>query len=69
MNKLLDFFVDFGMDILETASIVSLDILAVVGLIGLILYVFGWEKGKSIGFMCPAIYIILQIIVKVICHV
>lgn len=68
-GELGKFLTKFFTECLGTISIVSLDILVVVGLISLILYVFGWEKGKSVGFMCPAIYMILQIVAKVICHV
>ena len=48
--------------------VVSYDFLLVFGLISLVLYIFGWEKGKNWGMMCPAIYILLQIIVKVMSH-
>ena len=68
MNKINAFLGQFAAECLETISIVSYDFLVVAGLIGLVLYVFGWEKGKNWSMMCPAIYIILQIIVKVISH-
>lgn len=64
MNKLYEFFIESGLEILETLSIVSYDMLVVTGLIALVLYVFGWKKGRSIGFMCPAIYVIIQILTK-----
>lgn len=66
MNKLNAFLGKFTVECLETLSIVSYDWLVVAGLIALVLYIFGWEKGKKVGLMCPAIYIILQIIVKVL---
>ena len=68
MDKLMGFLGQFFAECLETLGIVSYDFLVVAGLIGLIMWVFGWEKGKSIGLMCPAIYIIIQILSKVICH-
>lgn len=68
-GELGKFLSKFFTECLETISIVSLDILVIVGLISLIFYVFGWEKGKSIGFMCPAIYMILQLVANVVCHV
>ncbi|WP_018592644.1 hypothetical protein [Terrisporobacter glycolicus] len=69
MDKIQSFLVQFGSECLETISMVCYDWLVVVGLIALVLYVFGWEKGKSIGFMMPAVYIIIQILSKVICRV
>mgnify|MGYP000215240731 CR=1 FL=1 len=69
MNKINEFLIQFGAECLKTLSIVCYDSLVVAGLIGLILYIFGWEKGKNIGFMCPAIYVILNILSKVLCHV
>ena len=68
MNKINAFLRQFTAECLETLSIVSYDFLIVAGLISLVLYIFGWEKGKNWSMMCPAIYIILQIIVKVISH-
>ena len=68
MFKLNNFLYKFTSECLETLSIVSYDFLIVAGLIALVLYIFGWEKGKNWSMMCPAIYVILQIIVKVISH-
>ena len=66
MNKINAFLGQFTAECLETLSIVSYDLLMVTGLIALVLYIFGWEKGKNWSMMCPAIYVILQIIVKVL---
>lgn len=68
MNKINEFLIRFGSECLETLSIVCYDWLVIAGLIGLILYIFGWKKGKDIGFIMPAIYIIIKILSKVICH-
>lgn len=68
MFKLNEFLWKFTSECLETLAIVSYDLLVVAGLIALVMYLFGWEKGKNWSMMCPAIYIILQIIVKVISH-
>ena len=68
MNKINAFLGQFTAECLETLSIVSYDFLVVAGLIALVMYLFGWEKGKNWSMMCPAIYIILQIIVKVMSH-
>lgn len=43
----------------------SFEICLIVGLIALILYIFGWEKAKKIATLSPAIYIILQIFFSV----
>ena len=64
MNRILSFLIKFSTEIFETISLISYDLLVVAGLIGLILYIFGYEKGKELGMICPALYIILQIIVK-----
>lgn len=64
MNRLIEFLWQSGTEILETIGMLSYDTLVVVGLFSLILYVFGWQKGKNIGFMCPAIYVIIQILTK-----
>ena len=66
MFKLNEFLWKFTSECLETLAIVSYDFLVVAGLIALVMYLFGWEKGKNWSMMCPAIYIILQIIVKVL---
>ena len=68
MKAILKFLGNFTLETLETLSIVSYEILLVTGLIGLVLSLFGWEKGKRIGTMSPAVYIILRIIVKVMCN-
>ena len=69
MNKIQDFLFQFTGECLETLAIVSYDWLVVAGLIALVMYVFGWKKGKDIGMMCPAIYVIIQIISKVMLNV
>ena len=66
MFELNNFLWKFTSECLETLVIVGYDLLMVTGLIALVLSVFGWKKGKEIGFICPAIYVILQIIVKVL---
>lgn len=68
MFKLNNFLYKFTSECLETLSIVSYDLLMVIGLIALVLSIFGWKKGKEIGFICPAIYIIINILSKVLCH-
>ena len=69
MKKLLKFLGDFTIETFVTISIYSFEILLGEGLIALTLSIFGWKKGKDIGTMAPAIYIILRIIARVICDV
>lgn len=66
MNKLNAFLGQFAAECLETLTIVSYDFLVIAGLIGLVLYIFGWENGKRCGMLCPAVYVILQILSKVL---
>ena len=68
MNMLKDFIIESGIEILETLSITSREILIIIGMVALILYLFGYKKGKDIAFICPAIYYIIQILAKSICH-
>lgn len=68
MNMLKNFIVESGIEILETVSIASREILIIIGMVALILYLFGYKKGKDIAFICPAIYYIIQILAKAICH-
>lgn len=65
--NLMNFLAGFFKECLETFALASFDILVVVGFFALVMYVFGWKKGKNISFMCPAIYIIIQILTKVLC--
>lgn len=65
-KNLLNFLFDFFKDLLIAFNMVSFDILVVVGFFALLFYIFGWKKGKSVAWMCPAIYIVLQIITQVL---
>ena len=69
MNKINAFLSQFGMECLETLALISFKLLLVIGLIGLILAIFGSEKGKKIAALSPVIYVIIQILAKVVCHV
>lgn len=42
----------------------SFNVCLLVGLVALILYVFGYEKGKRVATISPAMYIIIQIFMK-----
>lgn len=69
MNKLNNFLAQFGMECLETLALVSFKLLLVIGLIGFILAIFGSDKGKKVAMLSPVIYVIIQILAKVVCHV
>ena len=66
MNKINAFLGQFTAECLETLSIVSYDWLVTIGLIGLVLWIFGLEKGKDWAILSPVLYIILQILIKVL---
>lgn len=42
----------------------SFNVCLLVGLVALILYVFGYEKGKRVATISPAVYVIIQIFTK-----
>ena len=68
MNKLSAFLSQFGMECLETLALISFKLLLVIGLIGFILAIFGSEKGKKVATLSPVIYVLIQILAKVVCH-
>ena len=45
-------------------SIVNFKACLLVGLVALILYIFGYDKGKKIATVSPAVYIVIQIFMK-----
>lgn len=48
--------------LLEGISACSFNICMLVGLVGAILFVFGYKKGKDIATLSPVIYILIKII-------
>ena len=48
MNMLKNFIVESGIEILETVSIASREILIIIGMVALILYLFGYKKFKTL---------------------
>ncbi|SCH33770.1 Uncharacterised protein [uncultured Clostridium sp.] len=34
----------------------------IVGLIGIILFLFGWKKGKNLAMVMPGVYLIIKIL-------
>ena len=66
MNKINAFLGQFTAECLETIALLSYDWLVTIGLIGLVLWIFGLEKGKDWAILSPVLYIILQILIKVL---
>lgn len=52
-------------ELLNTLFTLSENICVVGGMIGIILFIFGWKKCKNVPFITWAIYIIIQIIGRV----
>lgn len=40
----------------------SFNVCMVAGMIGLILYIFGLKKGKTVAYISPVVYIIIRIL-------
>lgn len=55
-----------GYELLILIEKFSFNVCFVAGFVALLLYVFGYDKGKKWAFMIPCIYLILNIIVGVI---
>lgn len=68
MNRLQEFIGQFTVECLETLALVGYDWFVVAGVIGLALWIFGSTRGKKMATLSPVIYIILQILAKVLCH-
>lgn len=55
-----------GYELLILIEKFSFNVCLVTGFVALLLYVFGYDKGKKWAFMIPCIYLILNIIIGVI---
>lgn len=62
----IEFLQEVGYNLLVAIQDYSFNICLVAGFIALILYVFGYDKGKRWAFVIPCIYLILNIIVGVL---
>nr|DAQ39416.1 MAG TPA: Microsomal signal peptidase 25 kDa subunit (SPC25) [Caudoviricetes sp.] len=62
----IEFLQEVGYNLLVAIQDYSFNICLVAGFIALILYVFGYDKGKRWAFVIPCIYLILNIIIGVI---
>jgi hypothetical protein len=66
-NPLKDFSLkkwlkDLLTELLQDAMDLSMNVCIIAGLIGIILYLFGWKKCKNVPFITWAIHLIIQIL-------
>ena len=59
-------FKEFGYQLLINIEKFSFNICLLAGFIALLLYVFGYDKGKRWAFIIPCVYLILNIVIGVI---
>ena len=65
INGFMDYFLEAGEIVLENIDKFSFKACLIVGLVALVLSIFGYEKGKKIATLSPAVYIIIQIFLDV----
>ena len=53
---------NFILDLLNTAIELSTSVCLIAGLVGAILYIFGWEKGKKAPLLFGGIHLLIKII-------
>ena len=56
---------DWGDQIILLINEFSFNACLLIGLVALVLSIFGYDKGKKISLISPAVYIILQIFLEV----
>ncbi len=64
-KHITDLVVDWGDKLVLVVDSYSFNVCLLIGLIALVLSVFGYEKGKKVATISPAVYVILQIFMKV----
>lgn len=68
-NRVTDIFMNgflsTGEVVLENIDKFSFQACFLVGLVALILSIFGYDKGKKVALISPAVYIIIQIFLDV----
>lgn len=64
-GKIESWLMSKGDSIVLSIDKFSFEACLIVGLVALVLYVFGYDKGKKIATISPAVYVILQIFMKV----
>lgn len=62
----IELFKEFGYQLLINIDKFSFNICLLTGFIALLLYVFGYDKGKKWAFIIPCVYLILNIIIGVV---
>lgn len=65
----IESFKEFGYQLLINIDKFSFNICLLAGFIALLLYVFGYDKGKKWAFIIPCVYLILNIIIVVVTNV
>ena len=65
INEFMDYFLNTGERLLRKIDIFSFEACLLVGFIALILSIFGYDKGKKVALISPAVYIIIQIFLEV----
>lgn len=64
-DKFMDGFMSIGDSLIMNIDKYSNKVCLIVGLVALVLAIFGYEKGKKIALVSPAVYVILQIFLDV----
>ena len=69
LNKMIDKFMNYFLEsreiLLENIDKFSFQACLIIGLVALVLSILGWDKGKKIATLSPAIYVIIQIFLEV----
>lgn len=65
IDKFMNYFLESGEILLENIDKFSFQACLIIGLVALVLSIFGYDKGKKIAALSPAIYIILQIFLDI----
>ena len=64
LSYILEIIDSVGDSIVNFIDIYSFKACLLVGLVALILYIFGYDKGKKIATVSPAVYIVIEIFMK-----
>ena len=64
LSYILEIIDSIGDSIVNFIDIYSFKACLLVGLVALILYIFGYDKGKKIATVSPAVYIVIEIFMK-----
>ena len=64
-DRFMDGFMAVGDAVIMNIDKYSNQACLIIGLVALILAIFGYEKGKKIALLSPAVYVVLQIFLSV----